>query len=140
MGSLIIHPKAKEDIDTLGTVDPYAIGAILALFRQLQADPSKFAQLFQHDCGDFKTDTFNVKKWSTAQGTGRDLWRLKHLGLERDGRFYRLPYCASADHKKVHILGVFRVYGTEEDFDYDDLTHPHVRRVFDAYESVRGGS
>lgn len=137
MGALVIQPRAQEDIMALSCVDAASIACVLSLFRQLEADPAKFSQLLLNGYGSFKTDGFNVRKWVTAQDTGRDLWRLKHLGLEREGRFYRVLYCMSRDLKCAHVLAVVRVYDPNAEFDYDDPTNPIVRRVFDAYDALR---
>ncbi|REE93797.1 hypothetical protein [Cupriavidus plantarum] len=138
MGTVVIQPRAQDDIMALSCVDPAAMGCVLALFRQLETDPAKFAQLLVNGRGSFKTDDFNVRKWVMAQDTGRALWRLKHLALEREGKFFRVVYCVSRDFKCAHVLAVVRVYDAKAEFDYDDPTNPLVRRVFDAYDALRG--
>ena len=138
MGRFLYHPNARDDIQALSALYPEAMLRLGALLRQLEADPAMFQHIWQDGYGRFSADAMNVLEWRSAQKHGYDLWRLKDLGLERDGVYFRIFYCQHAGRPNLaHVLAVIRKYEGSREFDYDDLTHPDVRRVLRAYLDVR---
>ncbi|VVE69108.1 hypothetical protein PPN31119_03175 [Pandoraea pnomenusa] len=136
MGKVKVLEAAAKDMRDLALLDPLAMTKLATLFKQLENDPQKFSKLMVNGYGEFKLDDFNVLKWREAQNNDIDLWRLKDLSLEREGKFYRVPYCLNDNKTIAYILAVVHKEHTEG-FDYDDICSPVVRRIIASHAELR---
>lgn len=132
MAWIELHDDAKEDIRQLLLTEPVLAKKLLALIQQLNADRSLRDRLLDHGYGASDVDVINVKKWLRLYNKGKDLWRLKPLGLGPAAFGYRVFYAYRYKERCFHVLAFVQ----RSSVDYDSPDHPLTMRIQRAYASL----
>lgn len=128
------YKDVKLDLKTVELNDPKAYPAILALMRQMMADPKLAEHLLNHGHGDKRTAPENAQKWLSEWKRGKDLWRLKFWDLEDQKFLYRFLYVYLVKEARFVVMAIVK----REEFDYDDINHPIRLRVYASLQRTYG--
>jgi hypothetical protein len=131
--SISLHNDAALDLEHLKQDDLDTAAKILALLRQLRADPHAANNLLDHGFGDDGDEDYSVNKWINLWKKGIDLWRLKDWDLEDMGIRYRLIYLFKSPSEFILMAVVKR-----EELDYDDPNHPIRIRILTSLRTDYG--
>jgi hypothetical protein len=127
---LLIGVQAQQDLEEVWASDPSAAGVLEALLERLKTDQQLLDSLTVKGLGAYGTEGIHVDTWVAQQRAGRNLWRLKHWELEKQGKRYRMVYALDPRISRYYVLGIFL-----RDFNYD-ISDPRTLRVLNAYDQL----
>ena len=132
MTLLFVHRDAVADLEAIRVRGETAEhGLLLAFLLQAQRDVGLLESLTEDWFGADGMAGYSVRKLVQASRQGRQLWRVKILGLKGLAVGYRVIYAFNRDRDKIYVLGI-----PSRDIAYDQ-DHPRIQRLIAVYDSLR---